>query len=251
LVGVALLAFASWNLLSNGLGKASPPAKGAGIETPTPDPEPATSDAATDGATDYGFATDGNASAGTAPGDTGAAGSAAGGGAAAAAPVVKAAPTALQRRAAARRKARRAARLNAKRRAAAAAPAALVATDGRATPANIQAARGGGAASLPYTGASEWIAALLGILLLGSGLYLRRNAVEVVDTASMYQRGPLLRPRELRVRAERSLQQHGVAGTARIAAIHGSRNAAQAWRTVARSERVRILRWHIATRLGR
>lgn len=57
--------------------------------------------------------------------------------------------------------------------------------------------RGSGASSLPYTGASSWIAALIGILLLGTGIIVQLKAVAIADTASLYQRGPLLRPAAL------------------------------------------------------
>lgn len=59
--------------------------------------------------------------------------------------------------------------------------------------------RGGGRAvaagsALPKTGASVWIAAFLGIALLGGGVLMQVHAVRIAATALLYRRGPLLRP---------------------------------------------------------
>lgn len=50
------------------------------------------------------------------------------------------------------------------------------------------------ATSLPYTGAEHWIAAILGALLLTTGIAMQRNATRIGESASLYRRGPLLRP---------------------------------------------------------
>lgn len=68
-------------------------------------------------------------------------------------------------------------------------------------------AGGGGAdAQLPYTGIETWIAAFLGVLLLGLGICVHVNAVRIGMTAMLYRRGILLRP----VDCARLAQQRGV-----------------------------------------
>ncbi|MCW2959709.1 MAG: hypothetical protein JWM90_96 [Thermoleophilia bacterium] len=70
-------------------------------------------------------------------------------------------------------------------------------------------ASGGGAvgdAALPYTGLETWIAAALGILLLGLGICVHVNAVRIGMTALLYRRGILLRP----VDCARLAQQRGL-----------------------------------------
>ena len=61
--------------------------------------------------------------------------------------------------------------------------------------------RAGGAATrsagLPYTGAPAWIAAVLGVLLLGIGIVVQLRATQIGMTASQYRRGPMLRPLQL------------------------------------------------------
>lgn len=49
-------------------------------------------------------------------------------------------------------------------------------------------------APLPYTGAETWIAAILGVLILGLGIAVQINAVRIGMTAMLYRRGILLRP---------------------------------------------------------
>jgi len=51
-----------------------------------------------------------------------------------------------------------------------------------------------GAQALPYTGASTWIAAVIGLLMLAAGVFVQYKALAIGDTAAMYRRGPLLRP---------------------------------------------------------
>lgn len=51
-----------------------------------------------------------------------------------------------------------------------------------------------GASSLPYTGASTWIAAMIGAMLLGIGMIVQLRAMQIGEAASLYRRGPLLRP---------------------------------------------------------
>lgn len=82
----------------------------------------------------------------------------------------------------------------------------------RTTVAKPRRARGGGGApitagrvrgagtpqaGLPYTGAPAWIAAVLGVVLLGIGIAVQLRATEIGMTASQYRRGPLLRPLRL------------------------------------------------------
>lgn len=55
------------------------------------------------------------------------------------------------------------------------------------------AARNGSHASLPYTGASSWVAACLGIALLAGGVTIQRRADDVGVFALTHRRGPLLR----------------------------------------------------------
>lgn len=54
--------------------------------------------------------------------------------------------------------------------------------------------RGAAGQPLPYTGASTWIAALLGVTLLAAGVFIQYKALAIGETAAMYRRGPLLRP---------------------------------------------------------
>ena len=54
--------------------------------------------------------------------------------------------------------------------------------------------RGRSATSLPYTGASSWVAALIGVLALAAGVFVQYKALAIGETAAMYRRGPLLRP---------------------------------------------------------
>jgi hypothetical protein len=56
------------------------------------------------------------------------------------------------------------------------------------------AGRPGAQGELPYTGLSTWIAAILGMLLLGIGICVQVNAVRIAATAILYRRGILLRP---------------------------------------------------------
>ena len=67
-------------------------------------------------------------------------------------------------------------------------------------PETAAAVQGGGgpaaatAGELPYTGAETWIAAFLGVLVLGLGICVQVNAVRIGMTAMLYRRGILLRP---------------------------------------------------------
>ncbi|MCW2923042.1 MAG: hypothetical protein JWM98_446 [Thermoleophilia bacterium] len=63
-------------------------------------------------------------------------------------------------------------------------------------PARTVGGGGGPAAQLPYTGASTWIAAIIGLLLLAVGICVHVNAVRIGMTAMLYRRGILLRPLE-------------------------------------------------------
>lgn len=47
---------------------------------------------------------------------------------------------------------------------------------------------------LPFTGLPVWMAALGGLMLIGGGLWLQRNALEIGTAAGGYRRGPALRP---------------------------------------------------------
>lgn len=55
------------------------------------------------------------------------------------------------------------------------------------------------------TGLETWIAAILGVLLLGLGICVHVNAVRLGMTALLYRRGILLRP----VDCARMAQEHG------------------------------------------
>lgn len=62
---------------------------------------------------------------------------------------------------------------------------------------------------LPLTGIETWIAALLGIVILGAGIALQINAVRLATTAMLYRRGILLRP----VDCARLAQERGMSST--------------------------------------
>jgi hypothetical protein len=86
-----------------------------------------------------------------------------------------------------------------------------------ANAASASTVRGGGAGAapagqLPMTGLETWIAAFLGILLLGVGVGVHVNAVRIGMTALLYRRGILLRPVDCaRLAQERGLSQVRVA----------------------------------------
>ncbi|MCW2949996.1 MAG: hypothetical protein JWN41_1009 [Thermoleophilia bacterium] len=86
------------------------------------------------------------------------------------------------------------ARTRAARRAAAARASHRAAL--RRTSAAVPSVAGGGTAELPYTGASTWIAAIIGVMALLVGVLLHINAVRIGMTAMLYRRGILLRPIE-------------------------------------------------------
>jgi hypothetical protein len=74
------------------------------------------------------------------------------------------------------------------------------------------AGRAAATGELPYTGFSTWIAAILGILLLGIGICVQVNAVRIAATAILYRRGILLRPVDCaRLAQERGLPRVRVA----------------------------------------
>jgi hypothetical protein len=79
-----------------------------------------------------------------------------------------------------------------------------------AGPTATHSVRGGGGApatgELPYTGLETWLAAILGVVLLGGGIVLQVNAVRIAATAMLYRRGILLRP----VDCARLAQQRGL-----------------------------------------
>lgn len=123
------------------------------------------------------------------------------------------------RRAAARRKAARAARA----RRAARAAAAIATGSGTAAAQAAPAPGTTSAQSLPRTGASAWVAGVLGFLLVAAGLLLHVNAcrvgataAECLETAAGYRRGPALRPRAVASRARRWLDAGVSPGVARI-----------------------------------
>ncbi|MCW2921466.1 MAG: hypothetical protein JWL76_1340 [Thermoleophilia bacterium] len=64
---------------------------------------------------------------------------------------------------------------------------------------------GGGAPAgeLPMTGLETWIAAILGVLLLGIGICVHVSAVRIAATAMLYRRGILLRPTEWELLSQR------------------------------------------------
>lgn len=73
---------------------------------------------------------------------------------------------------------------------------------------------GGGQAvgELPLTGIETWVAAFLGLLLLGGGVCVHVNAVRLAATALLYRRGILLRPVDCaRMAQERGLPRARVA----------------------------------------
>lgn len=93
---------------------------------------------------------------------------------------------------------------------AAVAPALAAPSSAVATPTS-PSVRGGGASpadgsELPLTGIESWIAAALGILLLGFGICIHINAVRIGMTALLYRRGILLRP----VDCARLAHRHGL-----------------------------------------
>lgn len=109
----------------------------------------------------------------------------------------------VAQRAGGRRPARRAARR------ATAINAFAAATAGATSASGAGAGTGAGAApsgQLPMTGLSTWIAAALGVLLLGLGICVQVNAVRLGMTALLYRRGILLRP----VDCARLAQEHGL-----------------------------------------
>lgn len=73
-------------------------------------------------------------------------------------------------------------------------PAARRSATTPGTRAPTTAAGGGAGEALPLTGIDTWIAALLGIMLLGVGICVHVNAVRIGMTALLYRRGILLRP---------------------------------------------------------
>jgi hypothetical protein len=202
LAGIGLLAFGAWNLTNDATpgGARSAGASGIVVEKST---------TAVDTAKDAGTA----AGAGTAS-DTAAADAAptdATGSADASKPAARATrPTARPTNSGANRGNRAG---SGTRRAA---PVVALATaSANAAPAG--AVRGGGAGAapagqLPMTGLETWIAAFLGVLLLGIGVCVHVNAVRIGMTALLYRRGILLRPVDCaRLAQERGLPQVRVA----------------------------------------
>ena len=62
--------------------------------------------------------------------------------------------------------------------------------NGRAAGSRARRANG----KLPYTGAATWLIALFGVMILTTGLVVQVKASEIGETATLFQRGPLLRP---------------------------------------------------------
>lgn len=90
--------------------------------------------------------------------------------------------------------------------------AAAVSGGGSATTAIGAAAGPASGADLPYTGAETWIAAILGVIILGLGIALQVNAVRIGMTAMLYRRGILLRP----IDCARLASERGIGRLARV-----------------------------------
>lgn len=56
--------------------------------------------------------------------------------------------------------------------------------------------RGASGEELPFTGLPVWVAVLMGCMLIGGGVWVQLNALQIGTTASGYRRGPALRPFE-------------------------------------------------------
>lgn len=188
--GVALVAFGAWRATSSGTEGTVRTASGGG----TSEVEVAPAAGADEATVDLG--TSGAGSAATTDGSADAA-------RATAAPVTprttaRPRPAARAGAGTGRRPARRAG-------AGAAAGTAFATAPAMAAPPTVA---GGGAPSgqLPVTGLETWIAAGLGILVLGLGIALQVHAVRIGMTAMLYRRGILLRP----VDCARLAQEHGL-----------------------------------------
>jgi len=193
LAGVALLAFGAWTILG---------------------PSPATSSSASNASRTVSGGGSGEVEISDATGtgdDASAAAGAAPEAATPEAPAAVPAPTAAPRAAApsARAGTPRRGAGRAARRGVAVAPVVRGGSSAAAATAPRARATGGGAPAgeLPMTGIETWIAAILGVLLLGIGICVHVSAVRIGMTAMLYRRGILLRPTE----CARLATEHGLA----------------------------------------